>query len=340
MTFLSGYGKRKKIEYGTVFPGSNLAHFPKRIHITADADIAAELSSANGIAITEADGTTTIPFGLYPTSDPANGTIELRANFLSLLTAATTGDTLGYLYYDHTQTTTEDKDGVMDGNYTLFMPLDEDPSGSAPQMFDWVTESNLGTSAGSMTSGDLIAGKVGNSLDFDGSDDSITLAAGVGQPTGGPGAEATWEFITKYSSGSQNGVLLEYSPVNSALLIFLESGALKVRGNGSGGRGHDLRWQALLGGHGQRDRHGGRHLRDPFVPGGSTYLGRGVDFSAYAYTGQIDEVRVSQGRRSADWLAYSYQDEFNNSDTFTLGAEESAGGGFTFKPWILEDIAA
>jgi hypothetical protein len=51
--------------------------------------------------------------------------------------------------------------------------LQQDPSGTAPQMLDSTSINNDGTSNGSMTSGDQVAGKAGGSLDLDGSGDFI-----------------------------------------------------------------------------------------------------------------------------------------------------------------------
>jgi len=52
--------------------------------------------------------------------------------------------------------------------------MNQNPGGSAPQMVD-STGNGSGTSEGSMTSADLVAGKIGNNLDFDGSNDAINL---------------------------------------------------------------------------------------------------------------------------------------------------------------------
>lgn len=58
-----------------------------------------------------------------------------------------------------------------------FYGFDQDPSGSAPQLTDYSGNGNHGTSSGSMTSGDLVAGKTGSCLDFDGTDDEITTGS-------------------------------------------------------------------------------------------------------------------------------------------------------------------
>jgi len=64
---------------------------------------------------------------------------------------------------------------VWNSNYKMVQHLQEDPSGSAPQVIDSTTNLNNGTSGGTMTSGDQITGKIDGSLDFDGSDDYVNV---------------------------------------------------------------------------------------------------------------------------------------------------------------------
>lgn len=344
MAFLSGFGKRKAIKYGTIFPDSSLSDFPKLFVIEADSDIASELSGGGGIAVTEADGETPVPFGLYPSSDPSSGDIILRAKF-DIAAGASTGDTLGYIYYDSGQSTTEDKAGTVDNDYVLFMPLEEDPSGSAPQMFDWVSETNIGTSGGSMASGNLVAGEVGNALGFDGFDDLITVASLAYS------AAITGEAIIKRVALNRgfSTILSHHTTVgvpSDWYFYFHDDNKLHV----------DIPWVA------------------GFVVDGATALTDTSDFHSVAFTragssgswhyavyldgvpdgtdtdsnnpttsthplhimalvagnnhanGYLDEVRISSVARSAAWLEYAHYDDFDNSDTFTLGTEEVDGG--------------
>jgi len=66
--------------------------------------------------------------------------------------------------------------------YGAVFHLDEDPSGAAPQMID-STGNQDGTSNGTMTSGDEIAVTVDNGLQFDGTDDYISVADHAGLAT-------------------------------------------------------------------------------------------------------------------------------------------------------------
>lgn len=63
-------------------------------------------------------------------------------------------------------------------DYEAFWGFEQDPSGSAPQLTDLTGNWNDGTSAGSMTSGDEVAGKVGNGWDLEGAQNQ-TIEVGV-----------------------------------------------------------------------------------------------------------------------------------------------------------------
>lgn len=78
-----------------------------------------------------------------------------------------------YMYYNSDQNTTQYENTVFNSNYKAVHTLRYDPSGSAPQELDSTTNNLDGTSAGSMTSGDLINGEIGKGLEFDGTDDRI-----------------------------------------------------------------------------------------------------------------------------------------------------------------------
>ena len=87
-----------------------------------------------------------------------------------------------WVYYDTSSTSSQPAashaygaDNAYPSTYDLFLPMAEDPSGSAPQMLDRTSNNNDGTTAGTMTSSDSITGQIGNGLALDGSDDAITI---------------------------------------------------------------------------------------------------------------------------------------------------------------------
>ncbi|MHA1355733.1 MAG: DUF2341 domain-containing protein, partial [Candidatus Heimdallarchaeota archaeon] len=89
-----------------------------------------------------------------------------------------------YLYYDINHTTNSGYIGdtgevaaqnVWDSNFKAVYHLTQDPVGGSNCMWDSTSNVNHGTPGGTMTSDDLVDGKVGKALDFDGGDDSIDL---------------------------------------------------------------------------------------------------------------------------------------------------------------------
>lgn len=345
MAFLTGFGKRKEIRYGAVFPDANLTDFPKLFKISGDLDIAAELASGGGIAVTGADGETTVPFGLYPSSDPSSGDLILRAKF-SPLTGATTGDVLGYLYYDAAATTTEDKAGVVDNGYALFMPLEDDPSGTAPQMLDWTTEAKRGTTSGSMTIGDLVTGQVGDGLDLDGSDDAVACTVPSNSILANNAFTAS--IIADFAGSASLYDLMRN--LDNSILVFIDqrpgservSFAVRTGFGGpavSGGITLDSlphRWDFRYAAGDMQILLDGSVLATSStaftLPVAVDDWSLAIGFGFTNFPGVMDEFSLSQVARSDDWLAYAYADDFSNADTFSLGPEETEGGGGATTP--------
>lgn len=336
MPFLSGWGKRKPIKYGTVFPGSNLTGFPELLVVSGDTDIATELASGGGVAFTLADGTTTIPFGFYPSSAPASGDIITRFK-VDPLTAATTGDVMAYIYYDAAQTTSENKAGVMDGNYRLFAPLDEDPSGPSPQMRDWVTDTLSGTADSGVTTA---AGQVGSAVDtpageyvrFPVAQDSAVTVELIGKLFA-VGTGAFGAFGRMVESGSEtvsDRALGLLTSANAAFEIY--DGSAKTATGSSTLSLDTVYWLAGTA-DGTTVRVYVDGVLDGSTAGGAPYTSFGTPlFRLGDVQGHclLDEVRVSSVARSADWLAYAYANDGSNPSTVTLGAEETSGGGGGF----------
>ena len=67
-------------------------------------------------------------------------------------------------------------EAVWDSNFVNVWHMNNNPSGSAPQLLDSTSNGNDGTSVGSMTSDDLVDTDYGKAIDFDGTDDSFTFS--------------------------------------------------------------------------------------------------------------------------------------------------------------------
>lgn len=332
----------KEIKYDTDgIPAENLTDFPKLVSIAADADITAECSGGGGIKFTSADGLTDLDFGLYPSTDITSGDILARVK-VTLLTAANVGDVICRLYYSSTETTTEDKAGTVSANYALFLTMDEDPSGGAPQIIDWTANNNDCTSGGTMTSGDLVAGQVGSGIDFDGTDDRLSETSYSGE-SGNP---VTIEFWAKPTgtSADQYAIYREIAGVTAnvrAVILGFQDGFWNIfNGAYPTGTAADTQIAATAG----------VWQYIAFKSDGSTVEGHLNGTQQYSvsanlntaapntlriatpassnwYAGVLDEIRISNAARSTNWLVYTHTDESANADTFTLSTEQGGSGG-------------
>ena len=181
-SWLDDWAHRIKLTIDHTKIDTNLTDFPVLITLTSDvqSDFFSEMSSFDRkkIAATKNDKITQIPIEIEQW-DFYNGEVNL---WVKVPTIASGIDTDIYLYYDSGR---EDNNayvgdvgsvpaqGVWDTNFKGVWHMNQDPSGAAPQELDSTSNNNDGTSNGSMTSDDLVDGKIGKALDFDGSDDYI-----------------------------------------------------------------------------------------------------------------------------------------------------------------------
>ena len=97
-------------------------------------------------------------------------------------------DTDLYLYYDSAHTTNSGYVGdtgetpaqnVWGSNFDGVWHMAQDPSGGSNCILDSTSSGNNGTPDGTMTSANLVDGKIGNGIDFDGADDDIVLGSNI-----------------------------------------------------------------------------------------------------------------------------------------------------------------
>lgn len=133
------------------------------INLSSDSSLASHaLSTGNDILFTSSSTT----WGTGTENDKlaheiekyTTSTGELQA-WVRVPSLSSTVDTVIYMYYGNaTATNQQNKTAVWDGSAKMVQHLKEDPSGSAPQMIDSTANANNGTSGGTMTTGDQVAG--------------------------------------------------------------------------------------------------------------------------------------------------------------------------------------
>ena len=89
-----------------------------------------------------------------------------------------------YMYYGNLQGVADqwDVEGTWTSNYAAVWHLSEDPSTTncgSDEICDSTSNDNDGNMSGSMTSGDSVTGKIGDGIDFDGSDDAFQVTQNI-----------------------------------------------------------------------------------------------------------------------------------------------------------------
>lgn len=181
-------------------------------------------------------------------NDPANGTCEVNArDAASLYVWSSVAVNPVYVAWHTASTSTQPaasatygSDAAYASDVAAWWTFNGDPSGSAPQLVDRTSNSNDGTTSGSMTSGDLVDGQVGKAWDFDGTDDVATVPSDVSLPDGAD--ERHWrawfyldgsnadDRIMSQGGSSTNGERLDINIYNGKIAVEFVG---HVRGFGS-----------------------------------------------------------------------------------------------------------
>ncbi len=250
------------------------------------------------------------------------------------------------MYYNNTSASdAQDASSVWSNGYAGVWHMKENPGGSSPQILDSTSNANNGTSNGTMTSSNQVAGIVGYATTFDGVDDYIDIGTGSSiNLTGTSATVSMWTknnvtpaqfdtLFTKVSSTSWNtGYGMFYNGA-STINFFVNS----YTGNVATANIAPTSWNYVSGVYngtnilmyvngvsGTSDSYSGNitsgALSGRISQGGS---------NAYNVNGIIDELRVSSVARSSDWIKAEYYSIQNG--IAKIGGEESTSDYLVYK---------
>jgi hypothetical protein len=375
MAFPTGWGRRCALVIQSSQVDSNLSNFP--VLLTEDT-LPSEMFDADG-SYPGLEGGGDIRFSsdsagsvqlaceivsFHIDNDPGNGYAEIWVNVASVSSGA---DTTIYVWYNKSGETQPAVDAaygaesVWDSNFVLVQHMNEDPSGSAPQMIDSTSWDNDGTSAGTMTTGDLVAAQVGNGIAFDGSndyinlqqpaeldfdpdDDDFTVEAWVNTSVGGyiisKGETTTgyrqWGLFVSQTTGDigswLGGVTHDYTEGP----------------NHNTGTPHYIALKNYDSGGTQYFRHYSAGVEEAAETASGSYATsdkdvliaarRGADNSDYGYlmNGIIDELRVSNIARSVDWITACYRNQ-GSPATFVIEGTPATPGAISGGIMLMMD---
>ena len=332
----NGYALRRTITIDhTKVPNTDQSNFPVLISGTYPylATIAngGNVSSPSGNDIlftSDSAGTSTLAFE----QESYSASTGAMNYWVKVPTVSHTSDTVIYLFYGNSSVTTDqsNKTAVWDSNYKLVWHL---PNGSSLSTNDSTSNGNNGlNTATTATTGEIDGGGL-----FNGGSSRISISNILSiDVTSGDFTVNIWFYANSYSSYNTlfdkgvRGVSGDYSFfINGATTGWWEVGKAGAAWNAPGfttGVWHYLTMQ----------RSGSitsAYLDGSFAFGtnsftGTTDSGGELDISGNPtgggslWNGKLDEFRVSNTARSADWIATEYKNQSSPSTFYSVGAAQ------------------
>jgi cellulose synthase/poly-beta-1,6-N-acetylglucosamine synthase-like glycosyltransferase/CheY-like chemotaxis protein len=345
----SDWDCRKKITINASQVPGDLTNFPVLVNLSSDSDLAAGAQGdGDDILFTTSDGTTKVSHEIEYFN---NSTGALQA-WVELPNVSGSNNTDFYMYYCNSGASNQEAvANTWDNGFVSVQHLAE----STGTQTDSTGRGNTGTLHGT-TSFDS-GSKIDGGRDFDGSSGYISMSNSADINSSGPytDREISLWFNADTTSGRQ--VLFEEGAATRGFNIYIDSGYLYVGGwntpvgeSNWSGTWHSTSISAdtwyhvtlmLTGGTStvQADVFKGYLNGSQYGSGNGSQLwnhtgdirvarsGAGSKYhdgnsnSAYYYDGTIDELRISNATRSANWIAASYNNQNNPGAFYTLDSE-------------------
>ncbi len=351
----SGYKYKKVITIDHTKVPSNLAQFPVLIDLY-DSDLRTDVQP-DGDDIVFKIGDTILPHEIELFQQSYNTSHAHLVAWVGLPTLSSSLDTEITMFYgDNNAESSENPQGVWSAGYAGIWHLSEDPSSSPPQVKDSTSPSSNGTTYGSMSSAELVAD---GALAFDGLNDyvdfgnpaelqitgELTIEAWV--RTGaidqddivisksGSIGQYSWTLDCYYLIGnpfirfrySTDGTIFsatqiapfEEDSLYHVCVVFNPSNYVRLYLNGTQSATNSTATPASL-----------FNAAAPIQLSSSTKVFNGI----------VDEVRISNTVRSADWILTEYRNQQDPTSFYTVGPEENAAGQefeFSYKKDIVVD---
>ncbi len=352
----AGYSFGKKIEISSnIVSGSNdLTDFPVYLEFTdpnlRSVSNGGHLQNINGydIVFTLPDCTTPVRFQIE-NYDPTTGSLTAWAG-VPVLSASM--NTSIFMYYGNSNVTANpSSQSTWTSNYEGVWHMNNDPSTSS--LIDYSGNGVDGTSFGNMTASDLVTGKLGNAIDFDGSNDYFALANKFYTNSGEiPQLTVSAWINTTYSNSSMssNWSILDFDRSeyynmfihgDGRLGFATRAGGIHDSYAGSTGDLNDGDWHHVVGVFNGTSKllyidgsfaltvsnpHGGASLGTGANRFG--FIGDGSEATSFNgnryYDGMYDEIRFTNNSLSSDWIATEYNNQNNPAGSQTLSEEFSS----------------
>jgi Concanavalin A-like lectin/glucanases superfamily len=365
--FSNGYTYCKVVttSHTMVSGSSDLTNYPLAVILT-DADLkvtgsGGRVQNSNGYDIVFDDSTTCSGAGTALTWDLDNYVPTTGAIVVHLLrpTLSHTANDVISMYYGKASVSTyqSTRASAWNSNYKGVWHLNSDPAGSAPQETDTkgLADGSSITGGAAWTSGQSVAGKLGNALNFiKTANQGIDM--GIYNPVAVPGdfTISIWMYVTAWPSDAGFGIIrgADWLPDTGAIssygLAIASTGVVYLLLHDNSGTDHGFfssgtlstdAWHYVVG----VFRNGG--TSSIYIDGaedgnasttcdfysnyfshfriGTTY--RGSPYQ-YSFDGYLDEGRVSNAAHTADWVLTEYRNQSAPGTYISAGSTLTGDG--------------
>lgn len=328
------YRKSITVSNSIVSGSSDLTDFPVLVEINSDSDLSANaLANGHDILFTASDGLTKLSHEIESYSSGS-----LLA-WVKLPTLSASANTEIFIYFGNAGASNQqDIENAWSNNFLMVQKMNTDPGGTAPQMIDSTSNNYDGTSSGTMDSSDLVAGHIGGGIQFDGTDDLVSIPTNYGLTATSEVTITTWVYL---DTTSKKGAFFKIGTNNGY--------GFGVGGSNLGNNGNDLiaiyeyvRWIDTnttigTGNHMVTMQVNSSGVPSFYLDGNlvGSYAGSnasnpaaassigGYSLSSRYSSARIDHVTLSSGLRSADWIATEYNNQSDADSNITVGSLET-----------------
>ncbi len=342
--FIEGWQYRKMVIIDHTQVVGPLSDFPVYIQ-TVDNDLKNHVQ-ADGDDLLFMDGTGVAHRLWFETEtyDQSTGTLVAWVRLPSL---GIVNDTIFYLYYGNAAVTSQEfPEQVWDDSYQAVWHLNTNP---IEGIIDSTSNNNDGTAAGGMTSSNLVNGKNGRCLDFDGIDDCISFTEFTSSfdtgtciawvQTTSPDRTIVWSEATKDSIKPYMLCGKHYDD-EFWFARDLYGGSSNYQGykriNMNDGQWHQVAWLSAGSGNSNSFYFDGQPLtiewQDDYDPNGMWFDDQPTDAHSIGcldrsieecfWDGPLDEIRISDIPLSTSWIATEYANQNNPASFLSFGSEE------------------
>ncbi|UCF07811.1 MAG: DUF2341 domain-containing protein [Thermoplasmata archaeon] len=335
---------RQKLTFNNSGQSEALVNFPVLVNLTSPYfNYSRAKPNGTDLRFIDSDGATELKYHIEEWNPSGCSYIWVNATEIE---AGSSSDHIWMYYGNPIAPDAQDSAGTYDHLSAGVWHLAEDPGpGGAGDIKDSTSNYNNGTAQGSMSSGDLIPGRIGYGIDFDGNNDYIDCGTGASLDISSAITVEAWAktdtdnrgtIASKHGSGDYGWVLHRVSTTDSFGVIWSIDGSGFVNPETAPNTFETDTWYHLV------ITYNGSIIRAyingvedtggdfPYSYGGlhvsatSTQIARdgymGSD-SIYLFSGILDEVCISNTARSADWIKARYLSMDNRFVVY--GSEET-----------------